>query len=813
MNRPRPPRGACSDAVRATRRPRVFARRATAALVAWTLAASLVPEAGAAPAGRVPADAALERALRTRTVILLERRERARADGGVPLPALQRDLVALADSLETHGLDSLAAIVRYRAAGVLTRLARSREAGEQARLSAAAARRVRWTERELGSLAYLAESQALDDPVAALAMIRRLAPRLAATRDAREIAGAYSTEARAWMALGRARESLAAARKAVKHFRQAGAFRQEAHSLSQCSQALRFQRRHAEALVIADSIIALGRRRDIGRSLANGLLERASCLRTLGRVDEGLRAVEEAMAVDRRFGDALHLSNGRRFKSSLLLEARRYRECVLTADTLLADRAGDRDPTLALAAATFRTAAELGLGRMQRAETLLVARIEAYERFRRALPDDEARASTSRFAGAAYAVAARALIAQDRPEDAWRIAERGRAFALKTLLGAGEPDLAGLLAYLDRTGAALLQFDSLDPELGNVFVLAAGRVTALPLRHGVKRNDVEQVRDRFASRSGPRTGDPGLVRLGQALLGEVLPRVPAGVTRLVIVPPNDLPDLPLEALPVPFGSGVARLGDRWTVSYAPAASVLPGLAARPTRNGPFVAVAAPAVDARDAVFSKLDARTRGRIAQSLPHARAEARRLGDAGALALTGAGATLERLRAATPASALHFATHALEDARLAPLGALVLAGATPLLTPAAIESLGVSADLVSLGACRTLGSTSYTGEGAFGLARAFLAAGARTVVTTRWAVGDRAAARAMELFYGGLRAGLGRDESLARAGRQLEREGFPPRDRWAFMVLGDGHPSLPGALAAGRRDHGPGRSPGQAK
>jgi CHAT domain-containing protein len=135
-----------------------------------------------------------------------------------------------------------------------------------------------------------------------------------------------------------------------------------------------------------------------------------------------------------------------------------------------------------------------------------------------------------------------------------------------------------------------------------------------------------------------------------------------------------------------------------------------------------------------------------------------------------------------------LHFATHAYEDPRDPAGGGLLLAGEVPVLSPAGVETLGVAMDLVTLAGCGTLGTLAHPGEGTFGLARAFLVSGARTVVTTRWAVSDRAASRFMEAFYGGLRAGRARDTSLGEARAQLAAAGFPPRDCWAFALLGVG-------------------------
>lgn len=112
-----------------------------------------------------------------------------------------------------------------------------------------------------------------------------------------------------------------------------------------------------------------------------------------------------------------------------------------------------------------------------------------------------------------------------------------------------------------------------------------------------------------------------------------------------------------------------------------------------------------------------------------------------------------------------VHLATHALVDGRAPDRSALVLAdranraGASEdgLLTSREVR-LGwqLDADLVTLSACETgLGRQTYD-DGMLSLTASFVAAGARTVVSSLWKVEDRATATLMSLFY----------EELARAG-----------------------------------------------
>ena len=59
------------------------------------------------------------------------------------------------------------------------------------------------------------------------------------------------------------------------------------------------------------------------------------------------------------------------------------------------------------------------------------------------------------------------------------------------------------------------------------------------------------------------------------------------------------------------------------------------------------------------------------------------------------------------------------------------------------------------------------------FGLARAFLLAGTRSVVGSAWDVEDRAAGRFMTLFYQGLAMGKPRDVALSATRRKMADEG----------------------------------------
>ncbi|WP_164017451.1 CHAT domain-containing tetratricopeptide repeat protein [Pyxidicoccus trucidator] len=96
----------------------------------------------------------------------------------------------------------------------------------------------------------------------------------------------------------------------------------------------------------------------------------------------------------------------------------------------------------------------------------------------------------------------------------------------------------------------------------------------------------------------------------------------------------------------------------------------------------------------------------------------------------------------------------------------------------------------LVVLSACDTGRGDVKLGQGIYGLRRAFIVAGAETVVTSLWKVNDDSTRLFMEEYYRFLLAGRGRTEALNLAMRKL-RESRPHPYYWApFIALGQDGP-----------------------
>ena len=117
------------------------------------------------------------------------------------------------------------------------------------------------------------------------------------------------------------------------------------------------------------------------------------------------------------------------------------------------------------------------------------------------------------------------------------------------------------------------------------------------------------------------------------------------------------------------------------------------------------------------------------------------------------------------------------------------------------------LNTELVVLSACDTGLGEIRTGEGVFGLRRAFVVAGAKTLVMSLWKVPDEQTQELMEDFYRRILSGEPRAEALRnaqlalKAGRphpyywgaficQGNPEPLPPRRRWYYSL--DGKKSL---------------------
>src|SRR5262249_27523233 len=135
-----------------------------------------------------------------------------------------------------------------------------------------------------------------------------------------------------------------------------------------------------------------------------------------------------------------------------------------------------------------------------------------------------------------------------------------------------------------------------------------------------------------------------------------------------------------------------------------------------------------------------------------------------------------------------VHFATHGLLAEEAAALGidraepALVLTPpAVPsyeddgLLTASEISQLKLNAEWVILSACNTAAASGSTAEALSGLARAFMYAGARSLLVSHWEVYSDAAVALTTTAFAEIRndATIGHAEAMRRSMLRLVKQG----------------------------------------
>lgn len=328
------------------------------------------------------------------------------------------------------------------------------------------------------------------------------------------------------------------------------------------------------------------------------------------------------------------------------------------------------------------------------------------------------------------------------------------------------------------------------------------------------------------------------------LVWDVLAPHLEGITLVFISPDDVLAALPFEILRLDDGRYLIE--ERGFISLTDPTSLVTQRQRRAVQSGSLLAVGGvdygPGDDLLPAdAATTADGRPRTGRWSPLPATEAEARSVVDQHALAfpqaprllLVGSDANEARLKAELPQCALvHLATHGdvelgqrpeasphgaafgeplasverpLEDEHPGLLARLVCAGANTPSTSSGedgyltAEEVGwldlAGVDLVVLSACDTGLGRPQSGEGLLGLRRAFLLAGAGTVISSLWSVPDQETAELMQLFYAN-RWQRHLDGSEALRAAQLElirrnRERFggdaAPATWGAFVLDGD--------------------------
>lgn len=330
-----------------------------------------------------------------------------------------------------------------------------------------------------------------------------------------------------------------------------------------------------------------------------------------------------------------------------------------------------------------------------------------------------------------------------------------------------------------------------------VFLVSRDAVQAIrlstPLHRVIQLTQLLGLNLRSVMRSGPAQlasltqNAVGLLRqLYTALVAPFAVHL-AGYQHLQIVPHGPLHYLPFHAL----HTGEQYLVEQFEISYLPGADLLRYCATNTTPSvAPSVAPAATTECSLDPKAEAASIVLGHSFDDRLPHTRDEAQQVAQlTGGRALLDDDATTHAVRAlAEQCRILHFATHG--DFRNDNPLFSGLALDDGWLTTLDIFNLRLRASLVTLSACQTGRHVIGGGDELLGLMRAFLYAGASSLVTTLWSVEDHSTANFMALFYTHLMQGATKGAALRQAqlaylaGDQRHAHPF----FWApFFLVGD--------------------------
>ena len=257
---------------------------------------------------------------------------------------------------------------------------------------------------------------------------------------------------------------------------------------------------------------------------------------------------------------------------------------------------------------------------------------------------------------------------------------------------------------------------------------------------------------------------------------------------LIIVPDGPLWLAPFAALLNPFSK---YLCESFKVRLIPSLTSLKIISHCPKFHSRSGALVVGDPDMSEVTNSQGD-----QILEQLPFARQEAQMIGQIlNTAPLTGKLATkCEVLKQISSVAVVHIAAHGhMETGEIALSPNPERKSQTPaeedyMLTMADVMSVKLRAKLVVLSCCHS-GRGEIKAEGVVGIARAFIGAGARSVLVSLWAIDDEATLEFMKSFYHNLVKGRSASESLNRAMKCLrESEKFGDLKYWApFTLIGD--------------------------
>jgi CHAT domain-containing protein/Flp pilus assembly protein TadD len=344
-------------------------------------------------------------------------------------------------------------------------------------------------------------------------------------------------------------------------------------------------------------------------------------------------------------------------------------------------------------------------------------------------------------------------------------------------LKASNPKYAELQSYSPRPLNEIQQLLGPQTTLVSYFVTAdktlafvvssdSFRAVDIPVKETDLRAAVEWFRG-FASLRDPQP--QSLKQLHAWLIAPI--RQYLKTAEVVIVPHGILHYVPFAALT----DGNRYFGDDHAISFLPSASILQSIRPGVDAHGARALVVAQSLANGQPALSYVDKEAAGVAklyhTQPLP-----------------TGRATRAEFMKLAPAYNVIHIAAHAELNSNSPLFSRILLSPATGDNGEIEVrEVYGMDlarTKLVVLSACQTQLGKQSKGDDIIGLNRAFIYAGASSVIASLWTVDDEATSLLMKAFYGHLRQGM--STAAALQGAQIAtRQRYPHPYYWAAFVL----------------------------
>jgi len=584
---------------------------------------------------------------------------------------------------------------------------------------------------------------------------------------------------------------------------------------------------YAKAIEYSQQSLAIAREIKNRNGEGTGLGKLGLVYINLGNYAKGIEYLQQQLAIAREIKD--RLGEGRALGNlgavyayvGNYAQAIEYSQQHLAIARELKNRDGEGTALNNLGAAFLKA------GNPTEAEKMLMNGIQVWESMRQMLGSNDAnKVSIFEEQARTYRTLQQVRVAQNNPNAALEIAERGRARAFVDLLterlssGSSNPIINTspnqdqIRQIAKAQNATLVQYSIIydtfqiqDKRVGRESALyiwviqPTGEITfrevdLKPLwqKHKASLADLiignqEFLAVRSRSSASFAQPQPDLPTLHQLLIDPIqtlLPKDPNA--HVIFIPQDSLFQVPFPAL---LDANGTYLIQKHTILTAPSIQVLAltrqqKLAQKPVNSSNALVLGNPTMPS----VSPSPGEPKRQLSP-LPGAEAEARAIAPLlNTQAITGAQGTKAAIVQKMPqASIIHLATHGLLDDVRGLGSAIALAPSgtdNGLLTAEEIFDMKLQASLVVLSACNT-GEGRITGDGVIGLSRALISAGVPSVIVSLWAVPDAPTSELMQSFYQNLQKNPNKAQALRQAMLTTMKTHPQPRNWAAFTLIGE--------------------------